>query len=200
MRPIGALAIAVLLPALVAAGQPRHPSPPGAFPLLFDSEWVELTIVPDSLQVDARYVMRCRGRTERPTPLVFPFPVDSLLGGWRMIEARVAGDPPAPIRWEPMPGASAVRLWVPPCTADTLVLEAVYRQARRTDYARYIVTTVGGWGRPLNYAGFGIRLPQGARPLEFSFPFLPDSACAGRYVYEACEFWPQHDVTVRWRP
>jgi hypothetical protein len=169
--------------------------------LQFDSERVELAVVGDSLEVRGHYVLRCRKATVTPVVLFYPFPVDSLLGGARLLSATCAvGDrSPAPARWEAAPSLRGARIWTAPCDADTLVVEAVYRQSLRVDYARYIVTTTRAWGRPLRHASFVIRLPAGAVPLEFSFPFTRrDGPGEPVYTYETDDFFPDHDVIVRW--
>ena len=84
---------------------------------------------------------------------------------------RVGADPPAPAGWEEIPSVSGVRWWIPPCPGDSIAAEAVYRQKIETEYARYIVTTARVWGRPIRFASFEIRLPPGAEPLDFSYPF-----------------------------
>lgn len=192
---------------LVAADEAQRRPARSAFahslPIVFDSEQIALNILGDSLEVRGRYLLRCQGRGEGEIPLLYPFPRDSLLGGWRFVSLAVragAAALPAPARWEALPGQWAVRWWLPPCASDTLIAEAVYRQALRGEYARYIVTTTRAWERPLRRAEFEIRLPAGAEPVEFSFPFAPAVEAPGLYRYEAMDFLPDHDIVVRWRP
>jgi len=173
-----------------------------AFPLMFDAEWIVLDIVGDSLEVRGRYVLLCRAPTEDSIPLFYPFPTDSLLGGARMVSLTIRGGAEDPVdgRWEVVPGAPGVRWWIPPCRGDSLVADAVYRQAIRTEYARYIVTTARVWGRPLSYAAFEIRLPPGAEPIEFSYPFeARESDGRTVYAWETEAFFPDRDIVVRWR-
>lgn len=203
-----ALAVGIALAGDLAAADESPPrSPRSAFarslPLIFDSEQIALTVLGDSLEVRGRYLLRCQGRGGGEIPLLYPFPRDSLLGGWRFVSLAVragAAAPPAPARWEIVPRSDAVRWWLPPCASDTLIAEAVYRQALRDDYARYIVTTTRAWERPLRRAEFEIRLPAGAEPVEFGFPFTAVAGEPGLYRYEATDFLPDHDITVRWRP
>lgn len=172
-----------------------------AFPLIFDSECIRLEIVGDSLEVRGTYVLLRRERFEQPLPLFYPFPRDSLMGGFRMISLSVRSSldsSTTSARWEELRGVSAVRWWLPGCAGDTLVAEAVYRQACRANYARYIVTTTRAWGQPLRHASFEIRLPPTAVPLKFSFPFEARDDGA-RYTYEASDFLPDRDIIVRWR-
>jgi hypothetical protein len=183
---------------------PRRPAAP--FALLFDSEHICLSIVGDSLEVRGTYVLLCAGEGPAAMPLFYPFPHDSLLGGFRMVSLALRGGLADPgeggalaSRWEAVPGIWAVRWWLPPCPGDTLVATSVYRQALRSEYARYIVTTTRAWGQPLRHARFEIRLPAGAEPIDFSFPFERSEHEADLYTYAADEFFPDHDIIVRWR-
>jgi hypothetical protein len=174
---------------------------PQAFSVSFDSEWVRLTVIGDSLEVHGTYYLMCRQRTGVSVSLFYPFPQDSLLGGARMVSlsASVGGTPAADVKWEESRGAPGVRWRTPPCIGDTIVIDAVYRQELTTGYARYIVTTTRVWQRPLRLARFEIRLPPGAAPIEFSFPFEAREDATGRYYgFESRGFFPDRDVTVRW--
>jgi hypothetical protein len=152
--------------------------------------------------VQATYVLVCRTPVEKPMPLFYPFPSDSLLGGARMISLafRAGADSSAPARWEELPLVSGVRWWLPPCAGGSIVAEAIYRQKLNAEYARYIVTTTRLWGLPLRRASFEIRLPPGAVPLDFSFPFERRTASGEiYYVYQVRDFFPDRDIVVRWR-
>jgi hypothetical protein len=189
----------VVMPAEADAGNPIAE----AFPLIFDAEWVRLDIESDSLEVRGTFLVLCREPVDESIPVFFPFPVDSLLGRARMVSLafRTGADPAVPGRWEGIPGQSGVRWWLPPCRGDSLAADFVYRQEIRAAYARYILTTARLWGRPLRYAGFEIRLPPGAEPLDFSYPFERREGEEGTsWVYEVEDFFPDRDITVRWKP
>jgi hypothetical protein len=174
----------------------------GGFPMIFDSEWIRLSVAGDSLEVRGTYYLYCRVRSAAGFTLFYPFPVDSLLGGARMVSlrARIDSASAAAIPWEPSLREPGVRWLVPPCSGDTIALEAVYRQKLNAAYARYIVTTTRAWDRPLRLARFEIRLPPGTLPVEFSFPFVRQSDAGGAfYTYTAREFLPDRDITCRWR-
>jgi hypothetical protein len=173
-----------------------------AFPVSFDSEWVRLSIVGDSLEIRGTYFLRCRERDGARVSLFYPFPQDSLLGGARMVSlhAGVAGTRLGALRWQASDEAPGVRWDTPPCTGDTIAVEAVYRQKLTASYARYIVTTTRVWRRPLRHARFDIRLPAGAVPTEFSFPFAAREDTSGSYyTFETNGFFPDRDIVVRWR-
>jgi hypothetical protein len=197
------------------AEPPSRVDPPNpAYPLRFDSEVIRLRIVGDSLEVDGTYVLVCQRPYGQAIPLFYPFPADSLLAGARMIEGRVRIDGGSwePLRFDAIPRATGVRWWAPPCAGGMIEIQGRYRQGLMQNYARYIVTTTRGWPDPLRRARFEIRLPEGAIPFEFSFPFRaerdssnvpgpPGAADSSRvvYVWETESFYPDRDITVRWR-
>lgn len=178
----------------------RQPSP---YPVHFDSEWIRLSILGDSLEVQGTYVLCCRRRSDAQVTLFYPFPADSLLGGARMVSLRASVDGkdqgPLPWREDPEEG-SGVRWDTPPCTGDTIAIETVYRQKLLSNYARYIVTTTQAWPQPLRRARFDVRLPSGSTPGEFSFPFFANGDSAAPYYrFETEDFRPDRDIVVRWR-
>lgn len=202
-----------VLPALLfAAGPGGRPAgaavaPPGAdrrpsgLPLEFDSEFVRLVIRGDSLEVEGLYDFVCRSAAPRFVPMLYPFPVDDRLGGARMVSlaARDSTGAWRPLAFEAVPTLPGAAWRVPIGWADTLRVRAIYRQALRGRYARYIVTTTGSWSRPLRIARFEIALPDRARPTRFSYPFAPAGpGTMGLYRYEAADFQPARDIEVEW--
>jgi hypothetical protein len=209
-RPVPRRGLALAVALLVLASGARATRPAGvpashpiadAFPIVFDAEWVRLDVAGDSLEVHGTFLFLCREPVDEPVPLFFPFPRDSLLGEARMISLgfHAGGETPVPGRWEEVPGIPGVRWWIPPCAGDSVVADFVYRQEIREEYARYIVTSARVWGRPLRHAAFEIRLPPGAEPIEFSYPFERRDAGGGnRWAWETEGFFPNRDVVVRW--
>jgi hypothetical protein len=190
---------------LLAAGSAAPPRPgpiATGFPLRFDSEIIHLRIVGDSLEVDGTYFLACQLPYDQPISLFYPFPKDSLLAGARMVDgrARIGDGPWEALRFQALPGRNGVRWWVPACPGDTIEMQGRYRQGLRETYARYIVTTTRAWQQPLRHARFEIRLPDGAEPVKFSFPFVAERDSTGVvYVWETDSFYPDRDITVRWR-
>lgn len=175
--------------------------PEDAFPVHFDSEWIRLSVLGDTLEVSGIYRFRCRYRSGARMPMVYPFPKDSLLGGARMVSLRggLDGGDLRPLPWD-RSGEVGIRFQCPRCDGDTITIEAVYRQALTTSYGRYIVTTTREWHRPLRHARFDLRLPPGAVPTEFSFPFTArEDANGPLYTFEADSFYPERDIVFRWR-
>ena len=190
---------------ILAAGSdaPPRPGPTATrFPLRFDSEIIRLRVVGDSLEVDGTYFLACQAAYDQPISLFYPFPKDTLLTGARMVAGRTrVGDGAwEPLRFQAIPGVDGVRWWAPACPGDTVEMQGRYRQGLRGKYARYIVTTTRAWQQPLRHARFEIRLPEGAEPVEFSFPFTGRRDSTGVvYVWETGSFYPDRDITVRWR-
>jgi hypothetical protein len=159
------------------------PIPRPALPVAFDSEIVRLLVEEDSLRVEGTYRFLCRSTGPSTITLFYPYPEDSLLGGahTESLEGRIPGEAWQPLRFEELP--SGVRWWVPVDLGDTLVVRTVYRQALRSTYARYIVTSTQVWGRPLSRARFEVYLPEGAELERASFPFELDPAAPGAPFY-----------------
>jgi hypothetical protein len=194
-RAVCAITMAMLPP-------PPTTDLPPPFSVSFASEWIRLTVIGDSLEVRGTYYVHCRQQGGASVSLFYPFPEDSLLGEARMVSltTSIDGGDTSDVQWEASRGAPGVRWRTPPCTGDTIAIDAVYRQKLNARYARYIVTTTKAWQRPLTLARFEIRLPQGAIPTEFSFPFEARQDATGRYyAFETRDFLPDRDVVVRWR-
>jgi hypothetical protein len=178
---------------------------PGDFPLAFDSEVIRITVGADSVTVDGTYVLLCRQLADRVVTLRYPYPEDPRLGGART-ELLVVREPGG--AWRPIPhaeltrlGIAAARWFVPLDVGERMEVRTVYRQALKDHFVRYIVTTTSAWGRPLASARFEIRLPEGARPTRFSFPFeRVETANGPLWVYTATEFLPDRDIELEWRP
>jgi hypothetical protein len=202
IRILAACAVCAVAVAMAPLPPATASDLPQGFSISFDSEWIRLAVIGDSLEVRGTYYLLCRQRTGVSVSLFYPFPVDSLLGGARMLSLTqsVGGTIASDIKWVESHGAPGVRWRTPPCVGDTITIDTVYKQKLVTDYARYIVTTTREWQRPLKLARFEIRLPPGATPTEFSFPFEAREDAAGRYyAFESRDFFPDRDVVVRWK-
>jgi hypothetical protein len=197
------LAAALSGPALPGDETTEPEGPTSWFPLEFHSEIIKLSVEGDSLTVEGLYRFISKPTELEYTGLFYPYPADSLLGRAHMV-ALQARDPIQ--GWVDLihkeakipPGSD----WkVPLGVADTLEIRAVYRQHILASYARYIVTSTKAWQQPLRWARFEIRLPEGAEPGDFSFPFERREDEGGVfYHYEAVDFFPDRDIIVEWSP
>jgi len=169
----------------------------------FMSEVVEIVVEADSVRVDGVYRLAFAEAVDGSVTLVYPYPRDAELGGARTVtlEWRLVGDE----AWRPLPvheltSGLGCRWSLQAVAGREVEVQTTYRQRRLGNYARYIVTTTASWGRPLERARFIVRLPAGAEPTAFSFPFVAcEGVGRGAWCYEAEGFGPDHDVTVRWR-
>ena len=181
--------------AIVAAAEDR---PSGR--LEFDSEEIVIDVRGDAVQVTGTYHFRVVGGTVPAQPMLYPYPEDPLLGEARTLrlEWRQPDGRWAPLAFEELP-PRGVRWRLPETDAASLTVRTVYRQAMRSTYARYIVTTTQAWGQPLRKASFEVRLPPGAKDPRFSHPFRPKGPSVQVWTYEATDFLPREDIVVRYR-
>jgi len=128
----------------------------------------------DVVEVTGTYHFRVGAGGSVAQPMLYPYPQDSRLGAAKTLRLevrQVTGDW-APLEFEELP-PRGVRWHLPAVESDTMTIRTVYRQAMRTTYARYVVTTTQYWKAPLRRANFEIRLPPGAKDPSFSHPFRP---------------------------
>jgi hypothetical protein len=201
IRAAAAVALASILLAvsLPGPGRPAH-AQSTAQRTQFHSELIRMLVQPGRLTVNAlyRFVAPEEAR-EFPLRLFFPYPQDSLLGDaeMAMLEVALPGEAWRDIGFTDAPDGRGAR-WRIPLIGDTTLVRAVYHQELLGPYARYVVTTTNIWNRPLEHARFEVFLPESARAPEFSFPFAPPEEPGAPYIYEAEDFLPDRDITVRW--
>ncbi len=161
-----------------------------------------LRIQGDEVEVQGTYEFRIAEGAPDSATLFYPYPREERLGRARTVrvEARSGEESFREVAFTERRPAGVS--WVVPLgPGDRVTVRGVYRQELKARYARYIVTTTANWGRPLERARFEIHLPEGAVPAGFSFPFTRDPRSPGNvWVYEARDFMPTRDVTVRWEP
>jgi hypothetical protein len=195
----GCLPPACLLLALVATAAAQDVRPTG--PLRFDSELIRISVEGDTLRVEGLYRFAVRDSSRRAMPILYPYPVDSLLGdAWtELLECRAPGEDWETADFRELPGCRGARWLLSPADHDTLEVRTVYRQLLHARYGRYIVTTTAGWQEPLRRARFEIRLPAGTRPSSFSHPFLRrETGDDVLYVLEEVDFLPDRDIVFTW--
>lgn len=168
--------------------------------LQFDSEEILIDVRGDVVEVTGTYHFRVGGGGSVAQSMLYPYPQDARLGTARTLRLeirQIAGDW-APLSFEELP-PRGVRWHLPAVESDTMTVRTVYRQAMRTTYARYIVTTTQYWGMPLRRASFEIRLPPRAKDPAFSYPFRPRGPSVRVWTYEAEDFLPSKDIEVSYR-
>jgi hypothetical protein len=185
----------VLVTAVVAAAEDRSSGR-----LEFDSEEIVIDVRGDVVEVTGTYHLRIAGGAVSAQPMLYPYPADPLLGEARTLrlEWRRSDGRWAPLAFEELP-PRGVRWRLPETGPESLTVRTVYRQAMRSTYARYIVTTTQAWGQPLRKASFEVRLPPGAKDPQFSYPFRPKGPSVRVWAYEATDFLPREDIVVRYR-
>jgi len=192
-RSLAAAALAIAMAAVAAGDRP-------AGRLEFDSEEIVIDLRGDAVEVTGTYQFRVAGGPVSAQPMLYPYPEDPLLGAARTLrlEWRQPNGRWAPLAFEEL-SPRGVRWRLPATESDALTVRTVYRQAMRSTYARYIVTTTQTWGQPLRRASFEVRLPPGAKDPTFSYPFEPKGPSVRVWTYEARDFLPREDIVVRYR-
>jgi len=192
-RSLAAAALAIAMAAVAAGDRP-------AGRLEFDSEEIVIDLRGDAVEVTGTYHFRVAGGPVPAQPMLYPYPEDPLLGAARTLrlEWRQPNGRWAPLAFEEL-SPRGVRWRLPATESDALTVRTVYRQATRSTYARYIVTTTQTWGQPLRRASFEVRLPPGAKDPTFSYPFEPKGPSVRVWTYEARDFLPREDIVVRYR-
>lgn len=193
VRPL--LACAALAFSAAAAPQDR---PAGR--LSFDAEDILIDVRGDVVEITGTYHFRITGGPVPAQPMLYPYPQDPLLGAaWTLrLEWRQPDGRWAPLTFEERQ-PQGVRWQLPASALHAMTVRTVYRQAMRTTYARYIVTTTRAWGQPLRRASFEVRLPPGAKDPSFSYPFRLKGPSVLVWTYEARDFLPREDMVVRYR-
>jgi hypothetical protein len=79
-------------------------------------------------------------------------------------------------------------------------LEVAYRQRILGRSARYILTTLQEWDRPIEEAVFKISLPRDLPGVELSYPADSLSLADGSAVYLLTfrDFMPEKDLLITW--
>lgn len=178
--------------------------PLALFALHFAAEDVEIILEDDGyLRVEAEYTFIVDGDCARRIPVLYPVPVDSLMGVPDSIVAVFEGDTIFP---PPFIGDSA-RAWATTMFAlpETYDCEKTwhigYRQPLASHHARYIVTTLQLWNRPIDTADFTVRYPAAFEEIYISYPpdtrETSDGVITARFHFE--NWMPTRDFVIEWR-
>lgn len=102
----------------------------------------------------------------------------------------------------PVHGISPEGFWfqltLPPQSFETVRIR--YRQVFQGDRASYVLLSALTWGKPLPYASYRLRLPQGSTLLHLPFADPKISAQDGWdiYYWEFYDFVPEADFEAGW--
>jgi hypothetical protein len=178
--------------------------PLALFGLHFAAEDVEIILEGDGyLRVEAEYTFIVDGDCARGIPVIYPVPVDSLMGAPDSIVAVFDGDTIIP----PPFITDSARVWATtmfalPANDDCKKTWHIgYRQKLTADHARYIVTTLQLWNRAIDVADFTIRYPADFEDIYISY--APDSResidgeVLARFHFE--NWMPTRDFVIEWR-
>jgi hypothetical protein len=181
----------------VPAKRPRRPTP--ASGVVFDSEVVELRLLPDKLQVKGTYVFANHQAWPWRGRIGYPIAVTDTQPAPEQIQVEGVGARPVRCR-TPRRCAAVLRLTLLP--RDRLTVRLRYEQRLTARRAVYLVTTARKWHRPLREARFVIRHPTAWTGIKVSYPLDSRTVEGTETVlrFTKRNFLPQREVEVTWQP
>jgi hypothetical protein len=189
VKGIHGSAALVLAAALIAAA---------AGDLRFASENIFLSIaLPDTLCVTGEYFFASKSGARVSTPIVYPFPVDSIHAFPHVVSITQSGKR-IPFETQSENGTMVFSL-----NFDAGALPCVtirYRQRLKRPVARYILTSTGTWGEPLQAGYFRIALPMRATLSYLSYLSDTVFTCGDSTIFEFSrkDFMPEKDIVVEY--
>lgn len=174
-----------------------------AFALDFVAEKVDIVILGDGyLRVDCLYTYRLEKNCSTKIPVVYPVPRDSPHGVPDSVFAFYAGDaialPPFTIS-EKSPFATT-RFVLPESPECEKVWRIYYRQPITGKMAKYIVTTLQLWRKPIERAEFSITYPDSFENIYISFAPTGKTEDSGfitaHFFFE--NWMPERDIIFEW--
>lgn len=161
--------------------------------LSFEAEELDFTLHLDSFELDGLYYFANYADSSISQVVSFPVPVDSLCLLPELLKLEVVDDSLSACRLisKGKQGFSFV-LSMPPRSFCTLRIS--YEQQLKGNYARYILTTAKGWGRPLPYAKYTLKVADEVKLLGLPFPDPQGSE--GHYTWEFRDFSPETEFEV----
>lgn len=159
-------------------------------PVRFAREAILMTVIPPDLEVEATYVLVNRTSSPQSASLLYPFPIDE--------------NHPYPYLWE-VDGAAARAgptglVWrVDLGPSEEREVRVRYRQLSFSRDARYILTSTGRWGEPLEHAVYEVRWPAHVAGMAVSYGGTVRLEEGMRVLrFERRDFEPPRDLAVRW--
>jgi hypothetical protein len=188
---------------LVTASAPRKNNVVPPSPIDFYQEEITLAVNDSLAQITGIY--HFRNNTEKNTPftVAFPFYVDSASLYPHWIKAFVVdGNDTTDLIIKILSSRNAVALSVPMTPGKITTWHLDYAQKIRTPMARYILTTTGSWGKPLEQATYAFIVPATFDSVT-TWPEADSVITEGnsnKHITHRTNFMPTTDMQVRWKP
>lgn len=162
--------------------------------LSFEAEELDFTLHLDNLMLDGLYHFANYADSSISRVIMFPVPVDSLCLEPELLSLAVVNDSlsTCQLLGKGKQGFSFM-LTMPERSFCTLRIS--YKQQLRGNYARYIITTANGWGKPLPYAKYSLTVADEVKLLELPFPAPQRSE--GHYYWEFSDFSPTREFELK---
>ena len=162
--------------------------------LSFEAEELDFVLRLDSLELDGLYYFANYADSGIEQLICFPIPVDSLCLEPELLKLEVVDDSLAGCRLIEK-GRQGFNFILAMPARSFCTLRINYKQPLRGNYARYILTTANGWGRPLPYARYSLKVADEVKLL--SLPFPDSHGSGGRYCWEFGDFRPESEFDLK---
>ena len=173
------------------AREEREARRPVPLPIRFKEEVIHLDVDEARLDVDALYIFQNRTRARQLITLFYPFPVDETHAFPDRVEVEGA-------RYKAAKHGLLLRLRFGP--GEDRAVTVRYSQAITRPPARYILTSTGAWGEPLDEAEYQVRWPAALEDVRVSYPGEITREGAQQVLrFSRSDFLPERDLVVDWR-
>lgn len=189
---------ALLLAGVILLGQGENPR---SRQVEFFKEEITMAVTDSSSSISGVYYFRNNTEKDKPYSVLFPFYVDGVSHYPHEIRAyTVNGDDTQTIKTDALEGQNAIRLRIPMKPKQVTVWYLDYTQRIESEYARYILTSTGAWGQPLEEATYRFLIPTGYRIIEI-WPKADKLRRIKSTIEMWCEkinFMPDQDMRIFW--
>ncbi len=162
--------------------------------LSFEAEELDFTLHLDSFELDGLYYFANYADSSISQVVSFPVPVDSLCLLPELLKLEVVDDSLSACRLISK-GKQGFMFMLEMPARSFCTVRISYKQQLFGDYARYIITTANGWGRPLPYAKYSLKVDDEVKLL--SLPFPDPQGSEGQYTWEFCDFSPETEFELK---
>lgn len=162
--------------------------------LSFEAEELDFTLHLDSIELDGLYHFANYADSCISQLIYFPVPEDSLCLEPELLMLEVVEDSLSTCELIDQ-GKQGLNFVLEMPQRSFCTLRIKYRQQLLGNYARYIITTANGWGRPLPYAKYCLKVADEVKLL--SLPFPDPQGSEGQYWWEFEDFSPQQEFELQ---
>ena len=167
----------------------------------FFKEEITMTVTDSTSAISGVYYFRNNTERDKPFSVVFPFYVDAVSHYPHEIRAYTVNDSDTLIiESTPLEDGNAIRLRIPMKPKEVTVWNLDYSQRIEGSHARYILTSTGAWGQPLEEALYRFIIPTDFEIIDI-WPRVDKARRVKPNLELWCEktnFMPSRDMEIFW--